>query len=290
MALRYFQEVLISIRQQRQAQLHALISLDLHVIGRRNDEVADLRALAYTEASLRAEAAELELENAHHEMLERLAVTASLKEDPSGSHGYRVGALCSALAAEMEWSRKDRYEIEIAGRLHDIGKVAIPDSITLGTRFLDQAERELMRSHCIVGYELLSNSSARGIQLAAQVARCHHEWWNGSGYPAGLQGERIPLASRIVALADVFDAMTHGRRYSAALPIEMAHDEIASLGGKQFDPRLVPVFTSLVRKLVREHTDLDRYLAAAASTSPFFTARKRISALLGAESRPVAVA
>jgi putative two-component system response regulator len=281
MALSYFAEVLLGIRQHRAKEIAALISIG-SAAHDRDDEYQDLLALTHTEAVLRAASAEVELSNARRDMLERLAVTASLKEDATGAHGYRVGSLCSLIAAELGWPPSERNQLELAARLHDIGKVAIPDTLVLGDRVFEKAERELMQSHTAVGAELLSNSNTPDIRLAAEAARFHHEWWNGSGYPSGLAGARIPLHCRIVAIADVFDALTHGRRYAPAWSMKQALSEIEASAGRQFDPTLVRVFVSLICRLSQEHRDLDEFLERAAGTSPYFAARNKIHALLGA--------
>lgn len=114
------------------------------------------------------------------------------------------------------------------------------------------------------------------MQMAEEIARYHHEWWDGSGYPGNLSGTAIPLASRISALADVFDALTHKRPYKEAWPLDHAIDEIARLKGRQFDPQLTDYFLVLIEKLRAEHTDLDAYLGQAALGSPFLQARSKI--------------
>ena len=134
--------------------------------------------------------------------------------------------------------------------------------------------------HTIVGAEILSKSEIPQVRIAEEVARCHHEWWDGSGYPRGLKGLAIPKSARIVALADVFDAMTHGRPYAKAIPIEAALDEISRLRGRQFDPELTDHFLALVRRLAAENDDLDAYLGKAARNSPFLKARARIKEML----------
>jgi len=134
-----------------------------------------------------------------------------------------------------------------------------------------------MRTHTTVGAELLSKSNIPHMQMAEEIARCHHEWWDGTGYPGNVSGSAIPLSARITALADVFDALTHDRPYKAAWPIEAALDEIAELKGAQFDPQLADLFIVLVGRLRRDYTDLDGFLGHAAMASPFLQARMRIS-------------
>jgi putative two-component system response regulator len=114
------------------------------------------------------------------------------------------------------------------------------------------------------------------MQMAEEIARNHHEWWDGAGYPGNLSGTAIPLAARISALADVFDALTHKRPYKEAWPIDAALDEISSLKGKQFDAELTDLFVVLIGRLRHEHVDLDAYLGQAAQSSPFLQARSRI--------------
>lgn len=112
--------------------------------------------------------------------------------------------------------------------------------------------------------------------MAEEIARHHHEWWDGTGYPGNLSGTGIPIASRITALADVFDALTHKRPYKEAWPLDRALEEISSLQGKQFDPQLTGLFLELIGKLRRDQGDLDLFLGQAALNSPFLQARSRI--------------
>jgi len=232
------------------------------------------------EAELRIKVLQRELDRSRQEMLERMAVAADIREDISGEHGYRVGRLSALLAAEIGWMPDACSAIENSARLHDIGKFGIPEKILFSDSKLQKAERDFVASHTIVGAEILSKSEIPQIRIAEEIARCHHEWWDGSGYPRGLKGLAIPKGARIVALADVFDAMTHGRPYAKAIPIGAALDEIASLRGRQFDPELTDHFLALVRRLAADHDDLDAYLGKAARNSPFLKARARIKEML----------
>jgi putative two-component system response regulator len=213
-------------------------------------------------------------------MLERLAVTADLKEEQSGEHGYRVGKLCSLVAEDLGWTKDPRNAIELAARLHDIGKIGVPDHILLKTQQLRDAERDMMSVHTLIGAELLAKSDVAQLRMAEDIARYHHEWWDGTGYPAKLSGKRIPIHARIVALADVFDALTHGRPYAPAWTIEQALEEIQARRGTQFDPGLTDRFIELAHRLQKEHADLDEYLGRAGRNSPFAQARNRIRLML----------
>ena len=133
-----------------------------------------------------------------------------------------------------------------------------------------------MRTHTTVGAELLSKSNIPHMQMAEEIARYHHEWWDGSGYPNNVSGAAIPLAARITALADVFDALTHVRPYKVAWPMDAALDEISRLKGRQFEPQLCDLFIVLIGRLRKDHIDLNAYLGQAATASPFLQARTRI--------------
>ena len=240
----------------------------------------DLHALQAAEARLRVKVAESKAMAARVEMLERLAITADLKEEQSGEHGYRVGKLSSLMSESLGWNKETRYAIELAARLHDIGKTGVPDRILLKTQQLRDAERDMMSVHTLIGAELLAKSDIPQLRMAEDIARYHHEWWDGSGYPAKLAGKRIPIHARIVALADVFDALTHGRPYAPAWTIEKALEEIRARRGTQFDPDLTDRFIDLVGRLQREHADLDEFLGRAGRNSPFAQARNRIRLML----------
>lgn len=232
------------------------------------------------EAELESKVLQRELARSRQEMLERMAVAADVREDISGEHGYRVGRLAALLAKEVGWDRDAFNALDIAARLHDIGKIGIPEKILLDAKTLKEAEKHFIASHTLVGAEILSKSDIPQVRIAEEIARCHHEWWDGTGYPKGLKGMAIPKSARIVALADAFDAMTHGRPYAQAMPIMAALDQIATLRGRQFDPELTDHFLALVRRLAASTEDLDAYLGKAARNSPFLKARARIKEML----------
>jgi putative two-component system response regulator len=141
-----------------------------------------------------------------------------------------------------------------------------------------------METHTTAGAEILARPPVPRMHIAQEIARHHHERWDGRGYPLRLARERIPIAARVTALADVFDALTHARPCKAAWPVDDALDEIRRLRGVQFDPDLTDVFLRLVPRLQREVGDLDRHLAADARHSPFVRARRQIAeALKGAD-------
>jgi putative two-component system response regulator len=272
------------VRAQREKGIVALLSTPFaRNASLVSTEDSDLHLFRYREAQLRAKVAERKVFDAQIEMLERFAVTADLRDEISGEHGHRVGRLSALMAAELGWSPAVIYAIELGGRLHDIGKVGVPDRILLSGKELQDIEKRFICAHTIIGAELLGKSPIPHVQMAEEIARYHHEWWNGEGYPAGLAHQRIPIHARIVALADVFDALTHGRPYAPAWPVDKAIDQIANRRGAQFDPELTDVFLRLVAKLQTEHQDLDAYLSKGASSSPFAKARGRIRTLLSAE-------
>lgn len=276
-ALVYLREMIETLRQTQQENALKHVGRHLAQLG---DDASAAPAietrLQRHEAALKGKIAEQELFRSRIEMLERLAVTAELRDDSTGEHSYRVGKLASLLAHEFGCEEESCYMIELAARLHDIGKIGVPDAILLKPEKLNEAERQIMRTHTTVGAELLSKSAIPHMQMAEEIARYHHEWWDGTGYPGNLSGSAIPLAARITSLADVFDALTHKRPYKIAWPIDAALDEIAQLKGSQFDPQLTDLFIVLVGRLRKDHIDLDSFLGQAAHGSPFLQARTRI--------------
>jgi len=277
-ALVYLRELLEHTRklQQENALRH------LKLLEQVNNDVSGAisipptSALERREAVLRGKIAEQELFKARVEMLERLAVAAELRDDSTGEHSYRVGKLSALLAAEYGCDDDTIVMLDLAGRLHDIGKIGVPDAILLKNGKLNDAERQIMRAHTTVGAELLAKSNIAQMQMAEEIARYHHEWWDGTGYPSNLSGTAIPLAARITALADVYDALSHKRPYKDAWSIDDTLTEIYALRGKQFDPELTVIFVALVERLRTEHEDLDAYLGQAARQSPFLQARSKI--------------
>ena len=185
---------------------------------------------------------------------ENWAIAAEFFDDETGQHCYRVGHLASMLAREVDLNETFCVQVEHAARLHDIGKIAVNELILLKPGPLDAAEMAAMRLHTEVGGQILGGSDDPTLRMAADVARHHHEWWNGAGYPAKLVGRQIPMSARICAYADVYDALTHARAYKKAWTHERAIDEIVRLRGTQFDPELLDPF---VRVLDRYRADLE---------------------------------
>lgn len=284
-ALIRMNQLMSNLRAVREKGVIALWASDSAArnIAALTSEQNDLQALHLREAQLRARVAEREAINSRLELLERFAVTADLKEDSSGEHGYRVGRLSSLLAEDLGWDKVAIHAIDLAARLHDIGKMAVPDRILLSSNKLLDAERHFIWAHTSIGAELLARSNESHLKIAEEIARFHHEWWNGEGYPAKLAGKRIPIHARIVALADVFDALTHGRPFAKPWPMDQAIEEIRKRRGTQFDPELTDVFLKLIERLRHEHADLDEYLGRAGRNSPFLQARNKIRLMLAEE-------
>jgi putative two-component system response regulator len=183
-----------------------------------------------------------ELEEAAWEVLERLARAAELRDDDTGVHTRRVGELSARIAAAMGLEAAEVEMIRRTAPLHDLGKVGIPDGVLLKPGRLSDGERELMQRHTDIGAEILAAGRSRIVRMAEEIARAHHERWDGTGYPRGTAGEAIPLTARIVALADFYDALSSDRPYRPAWPRVRIVDEIAAGRGTHFDPRVVDVF------------------------------------------------
>jgi putative two-component system response regulator len=185
------------------------------------------------------------LELAHAETLGRLARVAALCPDEDDDHRRRVGDLSGRLAQAMGLDFEWVEALRVAAPVHDIGKLAVATDILAKRGPLSPQERAAMQRHTVAGAEVLAGSDARLLVLAREIALCHHERWDGTGYSLGLRGEEIPLGARIVAVADVFDALTHGRPYRSAWDHDEAVAEILAGAGSQFDPRVVEAFDAL---------------------------------------------
>lgn len=213
-------------------------------------------------------------------LLEQQAVAAELHDDVTGEHCYRVGRLASLLAERIGLEADVCYLIDLAARMHDIGKLAIPDVILQKPGRLTAEERVIMQGHARAGGDILAKSAVPQMGIAQEIALHHHEKWNGSGYPAGLSGTSIPISARVAALADVFDALTHARPYKRAWSIADALTHIRRERGEHFDPSLTDVFLRLVPELIESRGDLDVYLAVEAHRSEFIQARRQIARAL----------
>jgi len=185
-----------------------------------------------------------ELHSARRQVLDRLAIAAEYRDDQTGEHTRRVGQLSERIARAL--GKNDSYSeaIAAAALLHDVGKIGIPDRILLKPGPLDPDEWEIMKTHPTIGASILSDCDEPVMQMACEIALTHHERWDGRGYPTGLRGLEIPLAGRIVSVADSYDAMTSERPYKAAKSHEWAMAELEAMAGKQFDPALVQAFAA----------------------------------------------
>jgi putative two-component system response regulator len=189
-----------------------------------------------------------ELEAAQIEIIERLARAAEFRDDNTGQHTERVGQMAALLAQEAGLPDSLVSLIRRAAPLHDVGKIGIPDAVLLKLGKLTDAEFALVKTHTTIGARILSGSKFAMLRLAEEIAFSHHEHWDGGGYE-GLSGESIPLAGRIVTIADVFDALTQKRPYKAAWSIGEALAEIERQRGRQFDPTLVDAFLRVITRV-----------------------------------------
>lgn len=180
-----------------------------------------------------------ELESTRIEMIERLALAAEYRDEETSEHNQRVGLLSSRLAEAIGWTSEDAGLLRRAAALHDIGKIGIPDALLRKPGGLTEGEVRVMRTHTTIGARILGGSHVPLLQLAETVAMSHHERWDGTGYPRGLQGNGIPAAGRIVAVADAFDAITNDRPYRPARSISVAIAALREQAGRHYEERLV---------------------------------------------------
>jgi len=183
-----------------------------------------------------------EVRTRERETLMKLAKAGEYRDQETGNHIIRMSKYARLIAEELKLTAMECDEIEAASPMHDIGKIGIPDKILLKPGKHTPEEQVIMRRHPVIGHEILVGSPSRYLQMGAIIALGHHEKFDGSGYPQGLAGESIPLAARIVAVADVFDALTSVRPYKDAWSFQQALDYVKAESGRHFDPACVRAF------------------------------------------------
>lgn len=205
----------------------------------------------------RSEPAEPLGARAEQVMARVLARVASVRDEQTGRHTVRMAHYASAIANAYGFTLEQQEQLLAAAPLHDLGKVAVPDEVLGKSGAFTEEERRLMRRHTTVGYELLRHEPSPVLQLAAEIALSHHEHWDGSGYPLGLARDQIPISARIVAVADVFDALTTIKPFRQDWLMQRARDVIVSDAGGQFDPDVVAAFVKAYPELLRikQHFD-----------------------------------
>ena len=194
----------------------------------------------------------------------RLVSAAESRDIDTGAHVRRIGLYSATIAGALGWDASRLEDLRMAAPMHDIGKIGIPDSILLSPGRLSGEQWTVLRTHTTIGAALLEGSDVPLLQMACEIARHHHEWWDGSGYPEGLAGESIPQSARIVAVADVYDALVNRRPYKEPLAEEVALAEMATERGTHFDP---DVFDAFIRVLPRIQ-ELRRAVGAAGALAP----------------------
>ncbi len=209
----------------------------------------ELTAIHGDMAQLRIASLKETMRTAAYDVAENWALTAEFFDDQTGEHCFRVGRLAGLLAAELGIDAEQCVRIEHAARLHDIGKIAVNELILLKPGPLDTSEIVAMRAHTEVGAQLLEHADDPTLKMAAEIARYHHAWWNGAGYPS-VGGENIPLSARICAYADVYDALTSERPYKRPWPHKLAVEQMMCENGVHFDPRLMTPFLKVLERHV----------------------------------------
>jgi putative two-component system response regulator len=212
------------------------------MVSSRGDQLWD----AITQLSER----EAELEAAGTEMIKRLAMAAELRDDETPRHIQRMSRYCAVIGSALSLAPEMCRVIELASQMHDVGKIGISDRIVFASGDLTEAQRETLQGHCEVGHRLLNGSSSHLLEIASIIALSHHERFDGSGYPYGIEGTQIPLVGRIAAIADVFDALTTERPYRKAFGFPQAIQMMKDESGTHFDPRLLDYFLASMDQVI----------------------------------------
>lgn len=222
-------EVLTRIRNMLEVRL-------LHNQVRDQNKILEVKVLERTQ----------ELNETRMEVIQRLGRAAEYRDNETGLHIIRMSKYSHRLASATGMNESDADDILNASPMHDIGKIGIPDSILLKPGKLDPEQWDIMQTHTTIGAEILAGHTSSLMKMASEIALAHHEKWDGSGYPNKLQGEEIPLTARIVAIADVFDALTTERPYKKAWTVEDSIQLLHEQKGKHFQPDLVDLFTEIL--------------------------------------------
>lgn len=191
-----------------------------------------------------------ELKATRLQIVQRLGLAAEYKDNETGLHVIRMSHYSRVLALAAGFSEQAADDLLNAAPMHDVGKIGIPDAILQKNGKLDDAEWQVMRSHAQIGADIIGEHPSGLLQMARSIALTHHEKWDGTGYPNGLKGEDIPLTGRVVAIADVFDALTSVRPYKAAWSVEEALELLRRESGKHFDPQLVELFLGCMPEIL----------------------------------------
>jgi CHASE2 domain-containing sensor protein len=207
-----------------------------------------------------------ELRETQLEVIHRLAHATESRDQETGMHLERISRMCERLGLELGMTATEAETLRNASLLHDVGKIGVPDAILLQPSALSDEDREQMRRHTTVGAELLSGASSEVMRMAEEIARTHHERWDGEGYPVGLAGEAIPLPGRICAVCDVFDALLSDRPYKEPWPLPEALEQLRRDRGRHFDPAVVDAFLRIVDQL--DPKLLARAPSSAAAPAP----------------------
>jgi putative two-component system response regulator len=230
-------------------RLRNLVRLGV-AVRKLNDRAADLAS----EVAI----ATRKLQEREEEIILRLALAVEYRDNDTGEHTLRVAKYSRIIAERLGLPSRLCRDIYLAAPLHDVGKVAIPDNILLKPGRLNEEEMSIIRTHAEIGRRILADSPCELIQIGAMIAAAHHERWDGSGYPSGLKGSEIPIVARVVAVADVFDALTMRRPYKEAMPVEAARHYLEEKKGREFDPACVDAFLSRWEEVVAIAKKSDR--------------------------------
>lgn len=249
--------------EQSELKIRVLNLLNIRAEQRRLAVQAEELQRKFDEAMARVERRE-------EEIIWRLSRAIGCRDGETGQHLDRVAVIARMIAEELGFDERQSREIFLASPLHDVGKLAVKDAILLKPGRLTAEEFKHMQKHTEFGQEILKNSSSKLIQTAERIAASHHEKWDGSGYPQGLKGTAIPVEARIVAVADVFDALCSERPYKKAWPLQSALQEIIASSGKHFDPSCVAAF-------VRRWTQIQELFPAAELEPEFQIASAKIA-------------
>ena len=216
---------------------------------RKLEKDVELRTRDLRQALAEVQAARLMTNEAHLDTIHRLTLAGEYKDRDTADHVARIGRFSEAVARRMKIPEETVEIIRHAAPMHDVGKIGIPDTILLKPGKLDVEEMTIMRSHTIIGAQILAGSRSEVIQMGERIALAHHERWDGRGYQNGITGEEIPLEARICAVVDVFDAISVDRPYRKAIPHDTVIDMMLEESGKHFDPDVLDAFMNSLEEI-----------------------------------------